>query len=104
MTWLDVEKQLNNNKRDIVFISSPMGKSFYVNDYSTVGFFKTLFSGLDIWNNAYWNGTPKLFNDKFEYRTFELDIDLYPMFKIPSVKRMFAKHNVALILEEDLTV
>ena len=104
MTWVDVEKQLELGKRDIIYVASPMGKSFYVSDYSTNGFFKTLFAGLDIWSNAYGSGTPKLFNDKFEYRTFELDIDTYPIFKIPSVKRMFAKHNVALILGEDLTV
>ena len=46
----------------------------------------------------------KLYKEKFVYTGFELPIELYDVFKLPSVKLAFGRDGCNMFFEEELEV
>lgn len=49
MTWKEIEQNLDNGKKQIVFVTKPLDICFRVYNYSTNSTVNTMLSLLDIW-------------------------------------------------------
>lgn len=102
MTFNDIEKALDRGARNLVFITKPHGKSFMVWNYSGNSYINTFLSRFDVWGKS--SSCSKLYKGKFEYTGFELPIELYDVFKLPSVKLAFDRDGCNMFFEEELEV
>ena len=100
MTFNDIERALDKGARNLVFITKPHEKSFMVWNYSGNPYINTFLSRFNIHGNSY--SCSKLYKEKFEYTGFELPVELYDVFKLPSVKRAFGRDGCNMLFEEKL--
>ena len=102
MTFKDIEKAFDRGARNLVFITKPHGKLFTVWNYSGNSYINTFLSRFNVWGNS--SSYSRLYKEKFMYTGFELPVELYDVFKLPSVKLAFDRDGCNMFFEEELEV
>lgn len=100
MTWKEIEQDLDNGKRQIVFVTKQEHHSFQVYNYSINSTVNTMLSLFDIWGNG--ASCSFLYKEKFGVEGYEIFNEMYDFFRSYSMRIAFKRLGVEIIFEDDL--
>lgn len=100
MKWSDIEKKLDEGKRQFVFVTKPYCGSFRIYNYSTSSTVNSVLCLFDIWGkNA---SCSFLYKEKFGVEGYEISKEAYEFFHSDMMRRAFNRLDVLLVFEDRL--